>query len=412
MRTVLVALVFLTSLTPALDVAAPLPPSAVRMTITRSQLAQQHPTLSVTLPGGRAIEFRTELERPAPGMLGLRGWSAGSDRLNLFSAAGVVEGDLYATGGRYRLVQRGEDLYWTPAGELAPETDRVELLQRSSHPVAAGNTPAPKAAAAYTVDLLVLYQPAFGAAYAQGAKAKAQRLVFLANTFLANSSIPLHYNVVGIEQFDAGPIATMADFSGNPEVKRRRNERGADLVTYLTAGSCASFASAFNSGQETPDGQVPQFVNPETDAFSVVNQAPNCREDTLAHELGHNVGAGHDFGAGATLEWKDYAHGWDCGNAGPQLKYASVMHYGYVVVEARGDFFSTPNLVLDGERCGSDGPIEPLKADNARAIAQAIPYVAAYRDPKSDGGGGAAGISLLAVLLALRVLRRGEKGTA
>lgn len=320
-----------------------------------------------------------------------------------------------AAGGRFRIV----DGHWVAEDQLPAASFEEQIAKNpasSKLPAATAQT-IPAKTGGHVVDVLMLYDSSFNAAYdgEAGAKEKLQHLNFLANTYLANSAVPLTYRVVAMEPYEGGPYLTIDDVRSDEELARRRDRYGADAAVYFTGSSgCSGFATAFNSGQKTADGTEPQYVNADTDAFAVVNQGTICREDTYAHEMGHIVGAGHDFASGGTLEWKPYAHGWSCGDAGAGRKYSSIMSYGQNRGDVGGDFFSSMHVQRDGETCGSDGLTEALQADNVRAMKQAIPYVAAYRSPGggSDGGAGAGGalsphlVLLLAVLSVARVGRR------
>ncbi|HEV8292287.1 MAG TPA: M12 family metallo-peptidase, partial [Tepidisphaeraceae bacterium] len=89
---------------------------------------------------------------------------------------------------------------------------------------------------------------------------------------------------------------------------------------------------------------------------------------TLAHELGHNLGASHDKanagGAGAT----SYAYGWRFTAQG--VLYHDIMAYspGQTI-----PYFSNPRVTYKGVPTGT------ATADNARTITFTAPYVAKYR---------------------------------
>jgi hypothetical protein len=394
-------------------VLSKLPVSAVEFQAAAPELSRSEGMLTVALPGRRAIAIRTESGTLEPGMVGLRGWSVGSDRVNLFIAGDFIQGDIYATGGRYRLVRHAGRHYWVPVAELPEERAFVEPppvpVQRSPERLpAAKRAPvaAPDSKGIYEIDLLVMYTQRFKPPHGN-VRAEAQRYVFLANTYFANSSVPVRYRIVGIESLPLEtPIQGPEELAPNPHVKEARDRLGADLVFLLEGDDCLGISSLFNGNVRTEPDEPPGDVNAERDAFSFAAMSAGCPDYVPPHELGHSMGGGHDtaFSYGINY-WKGYAHGWDCGDAGLNHKYASVMHYGHFGIEARGDFFSNPDLILDGEPCGSELPVEPVWANNAHSITQAAPYVAAYRNTaragKSDElSGGGLNLGLLLPLLA------------
>ncbi len=297
----------------------------------------------------------------------------------------------------------------------------------------------PKADGAYEIDLLVLYTDEFANARVAtgGAYAAVQQLVFAANAFYVNSKVPVFYRLVGVERY-TGPQDlqnypnTLSLLREEAGVRALRDATGADLVALLLTTDATGYiggrASLFNGGEQS---DPPGNVNPERDAFSVMAMGPNAAGNRgpdwlFAHELGHLMGGGHDFAAHAPSSpyWKTYAHALGCPIKGEQVYPGSIMFSGAVIAvgglgNARGDFFTNPDLVLDNSGCGLAGidGVPASGANNARSIREAAPYVASYRNAKSvpaaksdkpDGGlllGGLGSPSILALLL-LRLIRR------
>lgn len=263
----------------------------------------------------------------------------------------------------------------------------------------------PKADGLFEVDVLLLYTPGGIAQLQTDLQTHAAESVDYANRVFDSSEIPARYRLVAALPFPGEADPGLTDLPAMPAVTALRNAYGADLVSVF-AGPTTSCGQAytFNGGTFAP--ALPDNVDPERDAFNIV-WCPYSR--AFPHELGHNLGAGHDVAFSgqrnpATQEpipgyavvvgvgyWKDYAHGWRCGkNGGPVGSSCSIMHYcrpesqyHQTVFQASpfGDFFSNPRISRDGEACGSEGLTEADKADNARSITEALPYVAAYREP-------------------------------
>ncbi len=293
----------------------------------------------------------------------------------------------------------------------------------------------PKADGTYEIDLLVLYTDEFANArvVTGGVNTEVQRLVMAANTFYANSKVPVSYRIVGVERY-AGPQDlqnypnTLDMLREDAGMRALRDATGADLVTLLLTTDATNYlggrAKLFNGGEQS---DPPGNVNPERDAFSVMAMGPNASgargSDWLfAHELGHKMGGGHDFAAHAPASpyWKTYAHAMSC-------PVRSIMHSGQDAVgvggvsDVMGDFFTNPALVLENSRCGLAGVdgVPGSGANNARSISEAAPYVAAYRNAKSaptantaksaETGGlllGGLGLPALFTLLLLQLIRR------
>ena len=170
-----------------------------------------------------------------------------------------------------------------------------------------------------------------------------------------------------------------------------REQAGADLVALVrkfTApenGSCG-VGWLLGGGQRPIDSASADF------AFSVVSDSGGdafpdegitCREEFLAHELGHNMGLQHDRataqgsddtdGNGVLLDPEEYgrypyAFGYTSGS------FYTIMSPRYVG-QTGFRYFSNPRIsICAGSPCGVEN-----EADNVRALEQTIPLVAAFR---------------------------------
>lgn len=289
----------------------------------------------------------------------------------------------------------------------APAATQVSERVVTELPNAPGRAPraiepsAPKADGSYEIDLLMLYTSPAAESLGGWTRAldhAAERVTY-ANRIFTDSLVNVRYRLVGVAPYPESTEPNVPrELPDVASVVALRNAHGADLVSVLRspADLACGQAMTFNGGVFASE-DTPRNVDPERDAYSVVF----CLHDrTFPHELGHNLGAGHDYlwsgqrnpitdeaiplyedviGAGY---WRTYAHGWRCGTAGPGSKYCSIMHYCDIPHDKLGDFFSNPRLLRDVEACGAEGTLEAEQADNARSISEAAPYVAAYR-----GGG-------------------------
>lgn len=408
---------------------AALPDVATSFEIVQLERALASTPIALTLPGGRSVEFAMRTETVGDGSIAMRGTSALGDRIVLFvPAAGRLHGDIHAMDGRYRLVTYAGREYWVRQQDYAREmtlgrdlnvgVDDVLRAPRAAASKATGaDREEPGADGKYEVDLMVVYTPRFEESLGGRADAVAevQRLAFVANTYFENSGIPIRYRVLRAEKYtgtqeSGGGKRNLRVLSRDPAIRAYRDEIGADLVLFLrTPDGRADLAiSSLFNGEDRND--PPQDVQPDRDIF-VVSWGGTSREgvgveDFLTpHELGHTFGGGHNYSAHNFdgLYWKPYAHGKDCGQFIPGGRYVSVMSYGELSTghvegvpvgglpsglvseqfEVRGDFFSSPLISRDGSQCGSEGATEAEQADNARAMTEAAPYVAAYRKAKT-----------------------------
>jgi hypothetical protein len=131
-----------------------------------------------------------------------------------------------------------------------------------------------------------------------------------------------------------------------------------------------------------------------SDSNGVPDQAQICRDEYLAHELGHNMGQQHDI---ATAAGDDDSN-LDGSLLDPEEYGRTAYSFGYNAAVAQGDFytimalrrngqsgfvvFANPNLTCGTSPCGI-----AASSDNARSINEAMPIVARFRVPRSPTGG-------------------------
>jgi hypothetical protein len=103
-----------------------------------------------------------------------------------------------------------------------------------------------------------------------------------------------------------------------------------------------------------------------------------CRDETFAHELGHNMGSAHDrttaMGDNGTLETNENgAYPYSFGYKTTVGNFATIMAY--------RDAGQTPYLVFSNPRityCGGNACGVTDQADNARSLGQTAPIIAAF----------------------------------
>lgn len=395
--------------------------------------------LELRLPG-QAPQALEAVQRPlAAGQTGVIARSpSGDTRVYAYlSGDRILSAVAHGRQGPHQLAERNGRHYWMPMTQTTGRGDALmPAIVRPTHPLAAPPMEAPDVDGRYTVRVLVLYTPLLAERLAPTTPAEeAQRLIFLSNAYHETSAVPVRYAYAGVAAFtgtdeNAGFYENLAAMVGNRQVRELRDRTGADLVVLLRTqdgnADLCGLSSGFNGGQR---GDPPTAVDPERDAFNVVGIAPtadgssNCFDDVFPHELGHSLAAGHDYaGSAGYAYWKPYAHALPCLHP-DGLRYFSLMwSLGVGPGGGRSELITNPDRVLDGQVCGADGipGVEASQADNARTMAEAAPYVAAYRGKSGDGSGGgdassggggafpvAAGLILL---LAVWVRRRQRQG--
>lgn len=137
---------------------------------------------------------------------------------------------------------------------------------------------------------------------------------------------------------------------------------GQDPISTADAGAGISIVSDSNLNQFPDDGYI-------------------CRDETLAHELGHNMGSQHDRAEAdgndnvlQANEYGRYPYSFGYKTSSGSGNFYTVMAYGDSG-QIRYRVFSNPNITSCGDfACGI-----PDQADNARSLRQTMPVVATFR---------------------------------
>jgi len=231
-----------------------------------------------------------------------------------------------------------------------------------------------------TIDLLIAYTAT--ARSEAGGTAAIEALIQLAideaNDIFANSVVAPRFRLVHsveVDYTESGSTSTdlsrlRNDSDGYMDnLHTLRDTYGADMVSLL-------FESAVSCGRAY------RMVTPgdyfESYAFSVVNWSCATGYYSLAHELGHNLGAHHAIGDSglttATATITDYSYGWRfTGDSGAQAR--TVMAYS---PGTRIPYFSNPDVTYDGVATGiAIG--EANEANNAAVIDGQAALAASWR---------------------------------
>lgn len=289
----------------------------------------------------------------------------------------------------------GDDMRLPEAADLPQSGAGAASLPAASAAAVAGTR----------IDVLVGYSNGFAAGLGGQSQAvtRIANLVDTTNQAYANSQIDARLRLVGTQQVtytDASANDTALDeLTGTRtvpvnaafnELRAARDRLGADLVSFVrkydrqnqdgcgvawiiggdqrpyTAASAGSGYSVVSDGREQ-QGSTSYF----------------CREETFAHELGHNLGAQHDratASSSGTLKYGAFAY---------SFGYKTSAGGGFYDIMAYGDsgqtayrVFSNPNVsICNGNPCGVAD-----QADVARTFNQTAPVAATFRDTKVGSG--------------------------
>lgn len=224
------------------------------------------------------------------------------------------------------------------------------------------------------IDIMVLYTPqALSAAGSFAAlDYRIQRAIADTNGAMANSRVSatlrlVHEGEVGYN--DSGQLNTdlsnlQQGAGGMAGVQALRDHYGADLVSlWVGSGGGPEAGLAFQANSTT--NPLPDY------GYNVIEEPYADDNFVFAHEIGHNLGAGHDtsdpsarsipYAYGKTLMLGNYAVG-------------DIMNE---TAAERIPYYSNPNVSFQGVPTGNpDDSAHP--ADNARAMNELAPLVAGY----------------------------------
>jgi len=305
-----------------------------------------------------------------------------------------------------------------PDYRLPPKFDRAATSGTQS--VGAAQTQAATATAANTVDVLIGYTNGF-ATRLGGQSQAVTRLTYLVdvtNQAYVNSQVDAQvrlvrtmqvsypdatnnetalYELSGVQCTTEPDSSLNCTYIGPPAslapLYAARDQYGADLVSLVRnfnepENEGCGIAWLIGGGQTNIDSSaadagmsVVSDSNGTGGAGSFPDNGRVCRDETLAHELGHNMGEAHDVdtadGDDNVLQPNEYGRyvysfgyktGAGTGNFYTVMAYGESGQFGYRV-------FSNPNITYcGGYACGVAN-----QADDARSLRLTIPIIATFR---------------------------------
>ncbi len=334
-------------------------------------------------------EVRLDTDQLLPGGYVWIGKVSGDDssQIILSIGNGLLEGFVSTKDNLYQITfdgAKGQIVNQLVPGSVDPKGDDSPVPPNRQ----TGNTPNIQTAPNintpqnfYQIDLMVVYTSA--AATAQGGTTAMQNAiqaaVAAANQAYLNSDINLRLRLVHTEQVtytESGSMGTDLNRltltgganSAMDSVQTTRNAQNADLVTLITNEDPNSEGYCGLGWLFTP----PLNTSFESHGYNVV--ARDCLPGgrTLAHELGHNMGAAHDIqNTGGQPGAYSYAYGY----YDPNGRFRDIMAYinfcGYPCPTV--NYFSNTTQKINGY------PLGTANADTARALNNTAPIVSAFR---------------------------------
>ena len=380
------------------EAAWPLPPGAAARPAPRSLLLNLFDDVSLT-----AALDRVE---PARGGLTWVGHIPGRERSTVTLAVvdGLMAGSIIMPGAAYAIRHAGGGVY--DVGEVdtsrfPAEAESVPVRRPFGEAVQAAGDAAPDGGGAPDIDVMVLYTPAAEAS-AGGQAGIAARInlgISETNTSYANSSVAQRLNLVRSEKVaytehnDLGvDLDNLSNNDGSNPLSTPlgnaaallRNIHGADLVVLLTAPP-APASCGIGWQMDVVGGDF------ETYGFTVVDEGCVSPNGSMAHELGHNMGARHDWFIDNGITPHTYAHGY----VNPPGRWRTLMAYNNLCTAQglncpRVLYWSNPDVTYLGSAMGipagtkancPKGNIYNVScdADDHRTLNETAATVAAFR---------------------------------
>ena len=356
----------------------------------------------IELPGVGSVQLVGQgIETLASGNLAWHGYvgSYGSQyRADLVVAANGVIGDIRTPAGRYHLEPTAADSQAaTFYGANIPAAD---LCAPAAMSVVASAAIAKRADAQLAsallreenaqIDVMVVYTPSVSARFGANLPAVIDSVMLAANGATSQSGVKLRFALAGTmmvspRRMIAGDLtaalravsssedATLVrndDFAG---MAAKRRALGADIVVTLvshadyTVGCPVEAPCGVGAAWQATRDSLSSDL-PGQHGYAIVDVSASDLSLAVTHEIGHLLGAGHDYASGGDGLFADSK-----GFRAADGVHGDLMSY----APAATMVFSNPAALCNGSPCGVAAG--PAAADNARALNASRFLVAAYQ---------------------------------
>lgn len=363
-------------------------------------------TLRMAMPGGRIVDYgyKRHIEHP-DGNWSWVGSVPGNDRERMVITFGerAAFGTFWRADGpplqltmrdgvswmveRDPSALRGADADGGPDYLVPPRTVRGASMQAS--PTVAGAT----ASSTPTVDLVVGYTSGFATGLGGQSQAvtRITHLVTLTNEAYSNSGLAAQVRLVRTVQVNYADAtdnnqalyqlsgsdggASVSVPSSLQPIREAREQAGGDLVSLVR-----KFSEPENEGCGVAwliGGGGTSFTSNDAPwGYSVVSDGSDggyyCREETLAHELGHNMGQNHNQEDAGDPGVHAYSYGY---RESSSTGFFTIMAYRITDSSQYSvPYFANPAVTVQGRPTGVTNV-----SDNVRSMAQTIPIAANFR---------------------------------
>lgn len=296
------------------------------------------------------------------------------------------------------------DMVVPPARQTQTEPPLNNNEQSTSQIAPQTITPAQQNNFSSTADMtiLVVYSPEFGVGFGDP-QARIEQLVAFTNQALTSTGVNGQFRLVATQEIDfdnetaLGTLLNQATFASGAftSLPSLRDSVGADMISVLSFND-----NFFGAGVAWVNGDNPNF------AYSVSNLSLFCCDSVFAHELGHNLGSGHERDAvNPTSDSCDDSFqpggftGFSCGFGSQGLGFGTLMSR----LNATINRFSNPNQLCNGVPCGVPAGLANA-ADNFTSFNQSVFLVENFRaniptPSTGNNGNGSIIVPILPLLL-------------